>query len=1094
VVRCAACGSTFVAAESPSTRTGSFETTTERAEGDSEAKPDDRDTGTGDSAERETVEHVRREQEMVEARRPEPRRVDRFLLKAEVGQGGFGKVYLAHDPRLDRPVALKVSKYAFEDAEQAARFLGEARAAARLRHPNIVAVFDSGQDGDDYFIASEFVEGVSLAQWLADDQPSQSQAVQWVHDLALALDYAHAQGIVHRDVKPGNILIGRDGRPQLTDFGLARRAEDPRVTLDGVVLGTPAYMSPEQARGEIANVGPASDQYSLGVVLYELLTGRLPFGGPRDVLMSRVAHEEPRPPRAVNRQIPPDLEAICLMAMAREPARRYASASEFARDLERFLTGEPITARRLGWMERGWRWVRRHRTAVWTLGATATAVAVTLAVVLSIPLREHGQEQIDLAGGGGADSGHSSDGATAADEPSARQEAYELHTRMTRSRVNLQQIGLAFHHYHDVYKRFPPPAVFGPDGRPLLSWRVVLLPYLDQQALYEQFRLDEPWDSEHNKPLLSLMPRVYAAPGGEYESPTETYYQVCVGPEAPFRPDPAHKLSIVDMSEHDGKENTIMVLEAATAVPWTKPEDVVWEGGGSAPRVGGLFEGFHACMFDGSVRFFQPSIYEDPPALASLLGWCDGRIVNLRPHEVDLKSKVPLASPVAEDPTARELAEKSRLISASSSQLNQIGLALYHYDEKHKGLPRHAIYGRDGTPLLSWRVALLPYLDQKALYERFKLDESWDGPHNRALVDLIPKVYATPQSQVGQDVNRTYYQVVVGPETPFPPLPHERVSLSAITGADGSGQTLLVAHAATPVVWTKPKDIVLDTPDAVPAFGGLFAEGFQACMADLSRLEFRKEIYEDAAALRALAGWRDGQLIDFNRYEGDLIEPDWLAMPPAVRSAREAVWRSRSRNNLAHLGLAMRRYVEAHGALPSPALFDPAGEPLLSWRVTLLPYLEERPLYGHFRLDEAWDSDHNRRLLAYMPRVYGVREVAPKEPFSTYYQVFAGPGAAFELDPKVRLASEDIPDGRGATLMIVEAGEAVPWSKPQDIAFDPQQPIARLGGMFAQGFHGATLDGSVRFFYRKIEEEQAVLRALVGRADGIDVDCERYSR
>jgi serine/threonine protein kinase len=204
--------------------------------------------------------------------------VGRFRVKAVLGQGGFGTVYRADDPVLQRDVALKVPRFGSEQAGKVERFLREARAAANLRHPNIVPVFEAGTAGRDLYIAAEFVEGQALSTLVHKEKPDPRRAAAWVRDLALALAYAHGEGVVHRDVKPDNILVGAQGRPQLTDFGLARRLEeDATLTTEGTLLGTPAYKAPEQARGDTAAVGPLSDQYSLGVVLYELLTGRTPF-------------------------------------------------------------------------------------------------------------------------------------------------------------------------------------------------------------------------------------------------------------------------------------------------------------------------------------------------------------------------------------------------------------------------------------------------------------------------------------------------------------------------------------------------------------------------------------------------------------------------------------------------------------------------------------------------------------------------------------------------------------------------------------------------------------------------------------------------
>jgi WD40 repeat protein len=314
---------------------------------------------------------------------PRQDQVGRFRVVRVLGQGAFGTVYRAFDPLLDREVALKVPRFVDDDPALRERFLREAKAAARLRNPNIVAVFESGQSGDNPFIVSEFVDGVPLAQVLRKQRPELRTAVDWVRLVAEAIDYAHGEGVVHRDIKPSNIMINRAGRPLVMDFGLARRSADDasRMTLEGHIIGTPAYMAPEQARGQTAAVGPLSDQYSVGVVLYELLCGRTPFMGSPWSVMSRVGNldEAPPTPRALRPDIPRDLEACCLKALEKEPAARYASLKAFAEDLERWHEGQPLVARPIGAAERLIRWCRKNRLIA-GLAGVLLALAATVAV------------------------------------------------------------------------------------------------------------------------------------------------------------------------------------------------------------------------------------------------------------------------------------------------------------------------------------------------------------------------------------------------------------------------------------------------------------------------------------------------------------------------------------------------------------------------------------------------------------------------------------------------------------------------------------------------------------------------------------------
>jgi serine/threonine protein kinase len=309
------------------------------------------------------------------------RRLGNFELLEELGLGSYGHVFRARDTKLDRVVAIKILRAGrLASREEVDRFLREARSAAQLKHPGLVALYETGQTEDGVvYLVEEFIQGETLAARLRTAPFDFPQAAELVAALADALDYAHRHGVIHRDVKPSNILLDDQGRPYLMDFGLAKRdTDDTPMTLDGQVLGTPAYVSPEQARGESNQVDGRTDIYSLGVVLYELLTGERPFRGNRQMLLLQVLHDEPRPPRQLHDKIPRDLETICLKALAKAPARRYATAAELGEDLRRFLRGEPIRARPVGRAKRLWSWCRRNPVATGLLLAVSLGSAFGL--------------------------------------------------------------------------------------------------------------------------------------------------------------------------------------------------------------------------------------------------------------------------------------------------------------------------------------------------------------------------------------------------------------------------------------------------------------------------------------------------------------------------------------------------------------------------------------------------------------------------------------------------------------------------------------------------------------------------------------------
>ncbi len=348
------------------------------------------------------------------------RQLGNFQLGVELGRGGMGIVYEAQDLTTSRAVALKILPQAGGVAEsELARFQNEVQATASLSHDHIVPVYSVGEEGGTHYFAMKLIDGMSLGQLIraagaglpysewpstsgirydtassttevatkesnrttssSSRSPKYEDICRMIADVAGALDYAHAKGVVHRDIKPSNLLIGRSGKVWITDFGLARLENQDTITATGDLLGTVQYMSPEQAMGN-REIDGRSDIYSLGVILYQLLTGELPFRGNHRVVLHRLLHEDPVDPRSLNPTVPRDLATICMKCLQKKPAQRYATAQNLADDMQDFLAGRPIKARPTPWVERTWKWCCRNRGATTAIATVVASVIVIICV------------------------------------------------------------------------------------------------------------------------------------------------------------------------------------------------------------------------------------------------------------------------------------------------------------------------------------------------------------------------------------------------------------------------------------------------------------------------------------------------------------------------------------------------------------------------------------------------------------------------------------------------------------------------------------------------------------------------------------------
>jgi hypothetical protein len=670
------------------------------------------------------------------------------------------------------------------------------------------------------------------------------------------------------------------------------------------------------------------------------------------------------------------------------------------------------------------------------------------------------------------------------------------------------QIVYAFHNFHDVYTRFGYadfPGTRDASGVPFLSWRVQLLPYLGYQELYNQFRLNEPWNSPHNLALLPLMPNVFRSPG-DAAAVTTTRFQTISDMQdlgnsslsAPskyiLRARYTDGLRLARQADViDGWQNTILFLQtgADAAVPWTAPLDVDHDPNSPFSPLGNVAAGrVNVALVDGQ-RITLSTATTSAATFNSLVTLNGGELVDgitlaLRDAELN-------PGPRMQRTGSGIWTEMST--GTSLQKLKEMGLAMHNFHDVYSRFPSpNAPYNFDanGRPNLSWRVDLLPYLGYGQLYAAFHHEEPWNSPHNLSLLDKMPDVFRSDGDLSSSTTSR--FHVLSGPDSAFgrdwvngiPPrsAPKLLVGPGIREFYDGTSNTILVAELGTDkgVPWTAPDEVIFDPQNMQAALGNLSCGVLPVVLADGSVVELGVDLI--ARELPALA----------SRDKGEINDGQNLIRLERSRKGGEAGAGTRLKNQLKWVGLAFHNYHDSFNSLPvweHPRWFGADAKSNLSWRVHLLPYLEMANLYSRFNLEEPWDSPTNIQLLDEMPAIYRSTGDSP-DSTSTRFQVFTGPESLFERTRRFDYGRwafrpptfRDITDGTSNTFIAIESGpsKAVPWTKPDDLEFDPDNPLSTMGLSSDDVFTAVMADGSVRLFSASLVE--SVLRAAITSAGG----------
>ena len=632
-------------------------------------------------------------------------------------------------------------------------------------------------------------------------------------------------------------------------------------------------------------------------------------------------------------------------------------------------------------------------------------------------------------------------------------------------RVKLAEIGLGLHNLESAFKQtfYPPAAPKDANGVPLVSWRVYVLPYVGYSWLFDRFKLNEAWNSPNNLPLLDLMPDIFRSSGDPTGSNLTRFQTIQASqansPTEHFLNSNGSPRNVKFNQITHGLSNVLMALRAGSdrAVPWTKPEDLRFDNANPLGTLGSLSEPFLPVVFGEAIAVMMPSniassVFTSLATVASTPGVVAANGSTLT------RAWSEQLTPPAEHLQNNYVKQRN--------WMKAIGLAMHNYEATYKLLPPAASVDASGNQLLSWRVHLLPFLEQYELYDRFHLNEPWNSPHNLTLLNSMPDFFRSAGDS--STTNTTRLRLLNGPGTLYSSGRTGALRFASI--ADGLSNTIFAIEAGTDkaVPWTAPDTLPI-TSDFLASVGQLPDKVIRMIIADGSLLSV--PVTESNATLYAMATHASGDLF---QHPGNSSLEYYIPHVP---------------NSIKQIMLGIHNFESAFKRLPKNYWgrqeIKLTSLPTLSWRVAILPFIEQGPLYEAFHLDEAWDSPHNLSLLKYMPAIFRSMGDAPGST-TTRLQMFSG--AKTVLHPDFRhVKFGDITDGTSNTLGVVEAGvdKAVPWTKPSDLDGDTLELWQALG-LVGQSVVVGMMDGSVRDVAKR---DMPYLTELVQRNDGGAVDA-----